>query len=102
MQRRDLELGIDVQRTLNAALRPLLNVDAGDIEITSVSDGHVVLAPLGSCARCAFKPACMANRCLPLLAERFADRGATFEISGVPTPRNLLEVALYRAGVKGR
>jgi len=84
MQRADLELGLEVQRTLNSRIRPLLNVDAGDIEIVEVQDGHVRLELLASCSRCLLKLGCQAEMVLPVLRERFADQGATFAIKGVP------------------
>jgi Fe-S cluster biogenesis protein NfuA len=80
----DLELGLDVQRTLDGRIRPLLNVDAGDIEIVSVRDGHVRLDLLGGCARCVLKLGCQAEMVLPVLQDRFAGRGARFSICGVP------------------
>jgi Fe-S cluster biogenesis protein NfuA len=90
----DLALGLEVQRALDRAVRPLLNVDAGDVEISAVRDGRVELTLLGSCGRCAFKPACVVNRVLPVLEERF---DAHFDVRGVPRPRSLVDVALYRA-----
>ncbi|GAA5078125.1 Fe-S cluster biogenesis protein NfuA [Thermocatellispora tengchongensis] len=80
----DIELGAEVQRTLDSRIRPLLNVDAGDIEITSVRDGLVELELLGSCRRCLLKLGCQAEMVLPTLRSRFAARGATFSIRGVP------------------
>lgn len=80
----DLELGIDVQRTLDGRVRPLLNVDAGDIEIVSVTGGHVQLELLGACSRCILKLGCQAEMVLPVLRDRFSDRGARFSIRGVP------------------
>jgi Fe-S cluster biogenesis protein NfuA len=80
----DLELGIEVQRTLDARIRPLLNVDAGDIAIETVEDGRVQLELLGACSRCALKLGCQAEMVLPVLRERFADRGARFSVRGVP------------------
>jgi Fe-S cluster biogenesis protein NfuA len=80
----DLELGIEVQRTLDGRIRPLLNVDAGDIEIISVENGRVSLGLLGGCARCVLKLGCQAEMVLPTLHERFGSRGATFSVRGVP------------------
>ena len=80
----DVELGVDVQRTLDARVRPLLNVDAGDIEIVGVHDGHVQLELLGACSRCLLKLGCQVEMVLPVLRDRFADRDARFSIRGVP------------------
>jgi Fe-S cluster biogenesis protein NfuA len=84
MHEADLALGLDVQRTLDRRIRPLLNVDAGDIEIVGVEDGHVRLELLGGCARCVLKLGCQVEMVLPVLRERFAERGARFSIRGVP------------------
>lgn len=86
MNDEDLQLGLDVQRVLNRAVRPLLNIDAGDIEILDVADGHVELAFLGSCSRCVFRANCANYTVVERLRTRFADRGATFSVRGVPTP----------------
>lgn len=80
----DLELGVAVQRTLDGRIRPLLNVDAGDIAITGVENGHVRLELLGSCSRCVLKLGCQAEMVLPTLRERFGARGASFSVTGVP------------------
>lgn len=79
----DTALGLDVQRVLDARIRPLLNVDAGDIEITDVRDGHVHLELLAACGRCPFRAGCQTEMTLPALDARFADRGARFSIRGV-------------------
>ena len=84
MREADVVLGVAVQRTLDAHVRPLLNVDAGDIAIESVDDGRVELELLGACSRCMLKLGCQAEMVLPVLRERFADRGARFAIRGVP------------------
>jgi Fe-S cluster biogenesis protein NfuA len=63
----DLELGLDAQRLLNSTIRPLLNIDAGDAEVTSVVDGHVTITLLGSCGRCLFRASCAAYTVLARL-----------------------------------
>jgi Fe-S cluster biogenesis protein NfuA len=87
MHAADLELGLDVQRLLNSTIRPLLNVDAGDAEVTSVVDGHVTITLLGSCSRCMFRASCANYTVLDRLEERFGDRGATFAVAGVTPGR---------------
>jgi len=82
----DLELGLDVQRLLNSTIRPLLNVDAGDAEITSVADGHVTITLLGSCARCLFRASCASYTVLDRLESTLGERG-TFAVTGVSIPR---------------
>ena len=84
MNQADLELGLDVQRVLNSTIRPLLNVDAGDAEITEVVDGRVTIALLGSCSRCIFRASCAAYTVIGRLEEKLPDRGATFTVAGVP------------------
>jgi Fe-S cluster biogenesis protein NfuA len=83
----DLELGLDVQRLLNSTIRPLLNVDAGDAEITSVVDGHVTITLLGSCGRCLFKASCASYTVLDRLERTLGDRG-TYAVTGVSIPRD--------------
>lgn len=83
----DLELGLDVQRLLNSTIRPLLNVDAGDAEVTSVVDGHVTITLLGSCSRCLFRASCATYTVLDRLEQKLGDRGATFAVAGNSTPR---------------
>jgi Fe-S cluster biogenesis protein NfuA len=87
VQERDFELGLDVQRVLQSRIRPLLNIDAGDCEIVSVEDGHVTIGFLGSCSRCLFRANCASYTVLDVLEQRFADRGATFEVAGVRVRR---------------
>lgn len=84
MREADLTLGIAVQRALDAHVRPLLNVDAGDIAIDSVQDGRVELELLGACSRCVLKLGCQAEMVLPVLRSRFAEQGAQFTVRGVP------------------
>jgi Fe-S cluster biogenesis protein NfuA len=86
MRAADLELGLDVQRLLNSTIRPLLNVDAGDAEVTSVADGHVTITLLGSCARCMFRASCANYTVLDRLEEHFGDRGS-FAVAGIPPGR---------------
>jgi Fe-S cluster biogenesis protein NfuA len=88
MQQSDLDLGLAVQEELNSTIRPLLGIDAGDIEIQSVESGHVELALLGSCSRCIFRANCASYTVLERLEERFEDRGATFHVQGHDVPRN--------------
>lgn len=85
MHQADLELGLDVQRILNSTIRPLLNVDAGDAEVTDVVDGHVSLTLLGSCSRCLFRASCAAYTVVDRLDQQLAGRGATFTVAGVPS-----------------
>jgi Fe-S cluster biogenesis protein NfuA len=85
VQQSDLELGLDVQRILNTTIRPLLNVDAGDAEVTEVAGGRVVITLLGSCSRCAFRASCAAYTVVGRLREALGDRGADFEVTGVPS-----------------
>lgn len=85
MQQSDVELGLDVQRVLNSTIRPLLNVDAGDAEVTEVTDGRVTITLLGSCSRCAFRASCAAYTVVGRLQEALASRGAEFEVAGVPS-----------------
>jgi Fe-S cluster biogenesis protein NfuA len=87
----DIELGIEVQKTLDAHIRPLLAVDAGDILIEEVHDGHVQLELLGSCSRCVLKIGCQAEMVIPVLRERFAEHGARFTVRGVPEHLTNLE-----------
>jgi len=82
----DLELGLSVQRLLNSTIRPLLNVDAGDAEVTSVVDGHVTITLLGSCGRCLFRASCAAYTVLDRLEATLGDRG-TYAVAGVSIPR---------------
>jgi len=82
----DLELGLDVQRLLNSTIRPLLNIDAGDAEVTSVVDGHVTITLLGSCARCLFRASCASYTVLDRLESTLGDRG-TFAVTSVSVPR---------------
>lgn len=89
MQQEDLELGLDAQRVLNSTIRPLLNIDAGDAEVTEVSGGHVRITLLGSCGRCAFRLSCAAYTVVDRLEEALGDRGATFEVTGVPSAATL-------------
>lgn len=89
MQQDDLELGLDVQRVLNSTIRPLLNIDAGDAEVTEVSGGHVRITLLGSCARCAFRLSCAAYTVVDRLEETLGARGATFEVTGVASAATL-------------
>jgi Fe-S cluster biogenesis protein NfuA len=70
MERRDEDLAVRAQGVLNRAVRPLLNIDAGDIEITSVEDGHVSLSLLGSCGRCMFRANCVHNVVVPELVHQ--------------------------------
>jgi Fe-S cluster biogenesis protein NfuA len=86
MLQSDLELGLDVQRLLNSTIRPLLNVDAGDAEITSVVDGHVTITLLGSCGRCLFKASCASYTVLDRLENTLGDRG-TYAVAGVSLTR---------------
>ncbi len=79
----DLELGLDTQRLLNSTIRPLLNIDAGDAEVTSVVDGHVTITLLGSCGRCMFRASCASYTVLDRLEGKLGDRG-TFSVAGVP------------------
>jgi len=83
----DLELGLDVQRLLNSTIRPLLNIDAGDAEVTSVVDGHVTITLLGSCSRCLFRGSCATYTVLDRLEQQLGDRGATFAVAGNSIPR---------------
>jgi Fe-S cluster biogenesis protein NfuA len=83
----DLELGLDVQQILNTTIRPLLNVDAGDAEITSVVDGHVTIALLGSCSRCVFRASCAAYTVMDRLEQGLGERRATFAVAGTPVNR---------------
>lgn len=85
MHEADLELGLDVQRVLNTTIRPLLNVDAGDAEITEVVDGRVTITLLGSCGRCLFRASCAAYTVVARLEQTLGDRGATFTVAGVPS-----------------
>jgi Fe-S cluster biogenesis protein NfuA len=89
MQQADLELGLDVQRILNSTIRPLLNVDAGDAEVTDVVDGVVTITLLGSCSRCAFRASCAAYTVVDRLEATLPGRGATFEVAGVPSAATL-------------
>jgi Fe-S cluster biogenesis protein NfuA len=82
MRPADLELGLDTARLLNTTVRPLLNVDAGDIEVTSVVDGHVTLTLLGACSRCVFRAACVNYTVLDRVEQHFDGRDATFEVAG--------------------
>jgi Fe-S cluster biogenesis protein NfuA len=82
----DLELGLDAQRLLNSTIRPLLNVDAGDAEVTSVVDGHVTITLLGSCGRCLFRASCASYTVLDRLERTLGDRG-TYAVSGVSISR---------------
>jgi Fe-S cluster biogenesis protein NfuA len=82
----DLELGLSVQRLLNSTIRPLLNVDAGDAEVTSVVDGHVTITLLGSCGRCLFRASCASYTVLDRLESTLGDRG-TYAVAGVSIPR---------------
>ncbi|MFE4664653.1 NifU family protein [Streptomyces sp. NPDC056716] len=84
MRPEDLALGLNVQRLLDSTIRPLLNVDAGDIEVTSVVDGRVTLTLLGGCSRCVFRLSCASYTVLDRMQERFADRDATFEVANAP------------------
>jgi len=95
MLRSDLELGLDVQRLLNSTIRPLLNVDAGDAEVTSVVDGHVTITLLGSCGRCLFKASCASYSVLERLEDTFGDRG-TYEVAGVSIPREQTRLTATR------
>jgi Fe-S cluster biogenesis protein NfuA len=92
MLRSDLELGLDVQRLLNSTIRPLLNIDAGDAEVTSVIDGHVTITLLGSCGRCIFRASCASYTVLDRLESTFGDRG-TYAVSGVSIPRDRTRLA---------
>jgi Fe-S cluster biogenesis protein NfuA len=82
----DLELGLSVQRLLNSTIRPLLNVDAGDAEVTSVVDGHVTITLLGSCGRCLFRASCASYTVLDRLESTLGDRG-TYAVAGISIPR---------------
>jgi Fe-S cluster biogenesis protein NfuA len=86
MLQSDLELGLDVQRLLNSTIRPLLNVDAGDAEITSVVDGHVTITLLGSCGRCLFRASCASYTVLDRLENTLGDRG-TYAVTGISLAR---------------
>jgi Fe-S cluster biogenesis protein NfuA len=86
MLQSDLELGLDAQRLLNSTIRPLLNIDAGDAEITSVEDGHVTITLLGSCGRCIFRASCASYTVLDRLETALGDRG-TYAVAGVSIPR---------------
>jgi Fe-S cluster biogenesis protein NfuA len=86
MLQSDLELGLDAQRLLNSTIRPLLNVDAGDAEVTSVVDGHVTITLLGSCGRCLFRGSCASYTVLDRLESALGDRG-TYSVSGISIPR---------------
>jgi Fe-S cluster biogenesis protein NfuA len=70
MELRDEDLAVRAQGVLNRAVRPLLNIDAGDIEITSVEDGHVHLQMIGSCGRCMFRANCVHNVVVPELVHQ--------------------------------
>ena len=98
MRRADLELGLDVQEVLNSTIRPLLNVDAGDIEITSVRDGHVTLTLLGSCSRCAFRASCAPYSVLDRLDAALGDRDATFAVSGISVDRDAARLGSSSTG----
>lgn len=87
MQRADLELGLRVQQVLNTTIRPLLNVDAGDVEVTSVQDGHVTLTLLGSCSRCAFRASCAPYSVLDRLDDALGDGHAGYSITGLSVDR---------------
>lgn len=88
MRQADLELGLDVQRLLNTTIRPLLNIDAGDIEITSVTDGRVELALLGACSRCCFRASCATYAVVDRIADEFGDRVASVRVLGLPVNRH--------------
>jgi Fe-S cluster biogenesis protein NfuA len=85
MRKADLELGLDVQQILNSTIRPLLNVDAGDAEVTEVVAGHVTITLLGSCSRCLFRASCAVYTVVDRLEEQLAGRGASFAVTGVPS-----------------
>ena len=87
MRRADLELGLDVQRLLNSTIRPLLNIDAGDIEIASVEDGHVRLELLGTCSRCCFRAACAQYTVVDRIVGELGDRAESVRVIGVPAPK---------------
>jgi Fe-S cluster biogenesis protein NfuA len=82
----DLQLGLDAQRLLNSTIRPLLNIDAGDAEVTSVVNGHVTVTLLGSCGRCLFRASCASYTVLDRLEATLGDRG-TYAVAGVSIPR---------------
>ncbi|MTD57443.1 NifU family protein [Amycolatopsis pithecellobii] len=84
----ELALGLSVQSELNSTIRPLLNVDAGDVMITSVHDHHVTLELLGGCSRCLLSAGCISYSVLSRLDERFAADGATFEVVNAPVSNN--------------
>jgi Fe-S cluster biogenesis protein NfuA len=87
MLQSDLELGLDAQRLLNTTIRPLLNIDAGDAEVTSVVDGHVTITLLGSCGRCLFRASCASYTVLDRLETTLGARG-TYAVTGVSIPRD--------------
>jgi Fe-S cluster biogenesis protein NfuA len=82
----DLELGLDAQRLLNSTIRPLLNIDAGDAEVTSVVNGHVTITLLGSCGRCIFRASCASYTVLDRLESTLGDRGS-YAVTGISIPR---------------
>jgi Fe-S cluster biogenesis protein NfuA len=48
-------IAAEVQRCLDAEIRPLLHVHGGDVELVGVDDGIVELAFLSACRGCHFK-----------------------------------------------
>jgi Fe-S cluster biogenesis protein NfuA len=97
----DLDLGVEVQRYLNSTIRPLLNIDAGDAEILSVTEGHVRIALLGSCSRCMFKASCVNYTILDRLESHFAGRpDATFEVVDVVTNRQAARLVSAEEGTQ--
>lgn len=86
MQQPDFELGLAVQDKLNSTIRPLLAIDAGDIEISSVEDGHVTLTLLGSCSRCLFRASCASYTVIDRLERDFEGGSARFTVTGHSLP----------------
>ena len=77
----DFAFGKQVQTFLDQEIRPLLNADAGDIEVEFVHGGDARLRFLGHCQRCMFRSNCSEHVVLGKLREQFPNR--SFSISNV-------------------
>ncbi|MFE9958953.1 NifU family protein [Micromonospora sp. NPDC005299] len=83
MQPHDEDLAIRAQGVLNRAVRPLLNIDAGDVEITDVTDGRISVSLIGSCGRCMFRANCVHNVVVPELVHQLGMAVEDVAVKGV-------------------